>query len=163
MAEELNKGTDRNQDDTAIEQETEEQTNLPKSQEELNEIIAARVARERRAWAQKARSKAKSSEQPQEKPDEEHTDSGLLEAQRQLEETRRDLISTKAQIEAMRSGIRAEMVDDAVTLALREIERNGDEVDELSLKDALKTIKKRHPDDTNPDKQKALPNGKVIF
>ena len=26
MAEELNKGTDRNQDDTAIEQETEEQT-----------------------------------------------------------------------------------------------------------------------------------------
>ena len=74
------------------------------------------------------------------------------------------------------------MVDDAVTLALREIERNGDEVDELSLKDALKTIKKRHPewqiedkskggfrvgadtkDDTNPDKQKALPNGKVVF
>lgn len=179
MAEELNNGTDRIQENTADVQETE-QSKLPQTQQELNDLIEARVARERRSWASKARAKVKAQEPTG--AEEEKQDPALLAARQDLATTQRDLAAAKAQIEAMRSGIRSEMVDDAVILALNEIERNGEEVDDISLKDALKTIKKRHPEwlvdekgkggfrvgadskeEIDPGKQKNLPMSRVIF
>ena len=45
-------------------------------------------------------------------------------------------------------------VEDAVYLAVREVEKSGDEVDEDTIREALKNVLKRHPSWKNTEKQK---------
>lgn len=63
-------------------------------------------------------------------------------------------MEAKAQIEAFKSGVRSDAVEDAVYLAVREVEKSGDEVDEDTIREALKNVLKRHPSWKNTEKQK---------
>lgn len=141
--------------------------NLPKTQEELDALIEKRLQRERKKLQrQQAASAAQTAPAAQEAPE----DTAKLS---------RELMEARAQIEAIRSGVRAEVCEDAVYLAMREAEKDG-EYDADDLREALKTILKRHPEWKNDEKQKggfrvgaeapgeppkgkAPPTGRVIF
>ena len=122
----------------------EEQTsaaNLPKTQEELDALIEGRIKREHRKWSrQQSQDTAPPPTVPQETPASDAYQKELMEA--------------KAQIEAFKSGVRSDAVEDAVYLAVREVEKSGDEVDEDTIREALKTVLKRHPSWKNTEKQK---------
>lgn len=125
----------------------EEQANtshLPKTQEELDALIEGRIKRERRKWSrQQAQQTAETDMQP-----------AVSQDAAQNDVFQKELMEARAQIEAFKSGVRADAVEDAVYLAVREAEKNGDEVDEDTIREALKTVLKRHPSWKNTDKQK---------
>lgn len=118
--------------------------NLPKTQEELDALIEGRIKREHRKWsrqqAQQSQDTAPQPAAPQETPASDAYQKELMEA--------------KAQIEAFKSGVRSDAVEDAVYLAVREVEKSGDEVDEDTIREALKNVLKRHPSWKNTEKQK---------
>lgn len=108
------------------------------SQEDVNRFIA----KERRKWE---REQAKQSNL-EAKPASPQGQEGAPPAESaELQEANRKLITMRAQLEAMRSGVRAEVVEDAVMLALHDVEKSGEEPDEDNVKDALESVLKRHP------------------
>lgn len=113
--------------------------NLPKTQEELDALIEGRIKREHRKWSRQQAQQSQDTA-PQETPASDAYQKELMEA--------------KAQIEAFKSGVRSDAVEDAVYLAVREVEKSGDEVDEDTIREALKNVLKRHPSWKNTEKQK---------
>lgn len=114
---------------------------LPKTQEDLDKIIEKRLERERKKYAKVTntqQTQQKTEEPPQSNPD--------------LENINRELLTARAQLEAFRNGVKAEVVEDAVYLALREAEKDGD-ADVEDIKEALKTVLKRHPEWKSDSKQ----------
>lgn len=115
------------------------------TQEDVNNVVAKEVAKAlKKAAKQQAAPPAQVPAQPpvagdQAPPPTQPDNSAELAA------AQRELLTAKAQIEAIRSGIRADVAEDAVYLALREAEKDGDP-DEESIADALKTVLKRHPE-----------------
>lgn len=151
----------------------QQENNLPKTQEELDALIESRVARERKRLARQQTKQVQPTEQQ-----------ATETAQPQNPETdamQKELISVRAQLEAMRSGVRADVAEDAVLLAIHQVEKDGDVPDDDTICEALKAVLKRHPDWKNsdknkggikvgvvsdqesPQKSKALPEGRVIF
>lgn len=137
--------------------ETQEQTEttqqeadngLPKTQEELNALIEKRLARERKKMAKQ------SAAQPAVDPAAPQTgtvtpETGAAQPAAIGTENavmQRELLSARAQLEAMRSGVRADVAEDAVMLAIHEVEKDGDDPDEDTIREALKNVLKRHPD-----------------
>lgn len=151
---------------------TAEQDGLPKTQEELNAMIEKRLKRERR----------KMERQQQGQQEDQTAEHGLSEANA-LDAVTRDLMIARAQLEAYKSGVMANAVEDAVYLAVMQAERAG-ELDEEGIRDALKEVLKRRPEwrvtkdeaakggfkigvDASEAGERArgkgLPKGKVIF
>ena len=176
---------DRQEEQQATNQtatETQEQDNgLPKTQEELDALIEKRLARERK--------KMNSQQQGQTPPAQTATQTQTTQqtatppaVDPALQATQQENLLWKAQMSAIKDGINPSVVEDAVYLALREAESKG-EVDEDGIKDALKSVLKRHPEwgakKENKDggfkvgagqnngsgarKQKAVPTGTVIL
>lgn len=56
-----------------------------------------------------------------------------------------ELLNAKAQITAFKSGVRADVVEDAVCLAMHDAKRNG-ELTEESVAEALSGVLSRHPE-----------------
>lgn len=56
-----------------------------------------------------------------------------------------ELLNTKVQLAAFKSGVRGEVVEDAVCLALHDAKKTG-EVSEKSVAQALKGVLNRHPE-----------------
>lgn len=157
MNDERNKDTGLNQEDTANKQETaneeQSQSTLPKTQEELDAVIEARVARERQKWMKRQGVTDKQTKQSQEQRPQ--TDAGQDPATNAaMLKMQRDLITAKMQIEAIKSNIRADVAEDAVYLAVRTVEQRGDELDEADMQEALNDVKKRHPEWVIDDKAK---------
>ncbi len=143
----------------------------PKDQEKENtftqEDVNRFLAKERRKW-EKEHQKAQPVETPNETvgPD--------------IHRMTEELQTARAQLEAYRMDIRNDMVEDAVYLAIRDAGKDGD-LDEESMREALKAVLKRHPDwkkdakqlggikvgavadQDAPQKRQALPEGRVIF
>lgn len=137
------------------------------TQEEVNNLLA----KERRKMERKAaKSQETATSDEAVNPD----------SSKQTEQLNRDLMEAKAQLEAFKGGVASEMVEDAVYLAMREVEKAGDEPDADSIREALKIVLKRHPEfkskeqkggiklgapneEKQPANEKVLPHGKVIF
>lgn len=152
---------------------------LPQTQEELDDLIERRLARERRRLArQTAQSAAQTDQPPAEAQPAEQT--------ARLAQMNRELLVARAQLDAWREGIVPGAVEDAVHLAVMAAEKAG-EADEEGVRDALKEVLQRHPEWKAPDKtaakggfrvgvdttgadaekpgarKKALPTGRVVF
>lgn len=137
-----NKSQETNQDtDPNTEPGSVANDNPPKTQEELDAIIEKRLERERRKLAKQQRQQQKQANT--QNPDE--GDEGTTQTTPELENLNRELLMARAQLEAFRNGIRPDVVEDAVYLALRTAEKDG-EVDEEDIKEALKSVLKRHPE-----------------
>lgn len=162
MDDERNKDTGLNQEDTANKQETEKteqsQSTMPKTQEELDAVVEARIAREKRKWMKENK------QQQQQKEQQMHTSQGGVQDTESVEQAvtpdpivlnmQRDLVAAKMQLKAIQSNFRADVAEDAVYLAMRAVEQDGDDLDEASIQDALNDVKKRHPEWVVDDKAK---------
>lgn len=153
---------------------------LPKTQEELNALMQKRLKRERKKWEREAQAPDAAQKQPNqsaERVDQPPADSTAL------NEANRALLIAKAQLEAYKSGVAENAVEDAVALAVMRAEREG-EADDEGVRDALKEVLTRHPEWSTKKKEdgksgfkvgvdptgsentpqgKGLPKGKVIF
>lgn len=115
---------------------------LPKTQEELDAIIDARLARERKKMAKQQQGQTPPAQQ-----------TAQTEASAQQTATppavdtamQRENLMLKAQVTAIKDGVDPSVVEDAVYLAMREAEKDGD-ADEDDIKEALKIVLKRHPE-----------------
>ena len=144
---------------------------LPQTQEELDALIEKRIKREHKKWDKQQQQTEEPAEPKQ-----------ATEAAAQNIAIQKELTEARAQLEAVKSGVRPDVVEDAVYLAMREIERSGEEADADSIREALQLVLKRYPSWKNDEKQKSgikvgadteaaekasgksqLPTGKVIF
>lgn len=129
---------------------------LPKTQEELDALIEKRLKREQKKWAkqQVAQPAAKPAAQA---PATAVTSAGEPAAQpatpavaapdnTELLKAQRGLVETRAQLTAIKSGVNPAAVEDAVLLAIHEVEKDGDDPDDENVADALKEVLKRHPE-----------------
>lgn len=150
--------------------EPEQDNGLPKTQEELDALIEKRLSRERRKF-----------ERQQAKPQQTTETTEPTADTAAMEAANREIMTVRAQLDAVKSGVRADVVEDAVYLAVKEAEKSGEELDDEAIKDALNAVLKRHPDWKSDDKKKAgikvgadpeegkntkksaLPSGTVIF
>lgn len=132
------------------------------TQEDVNRFLA----KERRKWEKEQQKAQAPQAEPAPNPE--------------LERMTEELQTARAQLEAFRMDIRPEMVDDAVFLAIREAGKEGN-LDDDTMREALKSVMKRHPEwkkdakqaggikvgvvseQESPQKSKALPEGRVIF
>jgi hypothetical protein len=57
-----------------------------------------------------------------------------------------ELMIVKTQLEAVKSGVRPDMAEDAVYLAMRQAEQSGAPPDEASIRAALDSVLARHPE-----------------
>ncbi len=64
----------------------------------------------------------------------------------ELQKTQRDLLEARAELTAVKSGLNPAVAEDAVLLAVHEVEKTGDDLDDDSVADALKAVLKRHPE-----------------
>lgn len=178
FADEADPPEEENRDENA--QETGEDNGLPKTQEELNTLMQKRLKRERKKWEREAQNPTAAQNppaQPAKQVEQPAADNTAL------NEANRALLIAKAQLEAYRSGVAENAVEDAVALAVMRAEREG-EADDEGVRDALKEILKRHPEwntkkkenvkngfkigvdptgSENTPQGKGLPKGKVIF
>ena len=132
-----------------------EASDLPQTQEELDALIERRIKREQKKWAKTQGAAAQPTVQQEQHADQEQgaTQQAAQQAQAQIgADMQRELTEAKAQLAAVRAGFRADIVEDAVYLAIREIEKNGDEPDADTISEALKQVIKRHPSWKNEEK-----------
>lgn len=157
------------------------ENSLPKTQEELDALIEKRLARERKKMNSQQQGQtppAQTATQPQ--PAQQTATPPAVDTA--LQAAQMENLLLKAQMDAIKDGINPSVVEDAVYLALREAESKG-EVDEDGIKDALKSVLKRHPEwgakkenkdggfkvgagqqtGSSTQKQKAVPTGTVIL
>ncbi len=125
---------------------------LPKTQEELDALIEKRLKREQKKWAKQqttvpaqpptpapaaAPAAQAPAAQPAAPPAVDNTE---------LQKTQHDLLEAHAELAAVKSGLNPAVAEDAVLLAVHEVEKTGDDLDDDSVADALKTVLKRHPE-----------------
>jgi hypothetical protein len=143
MEQETNVQTQEEEQKDDKREEQDSASNLPKTQEELDALIEGRIKREHRKWNKQV-------QQPQDAP----VQPTAPQEAPANDAYQKELMEAKAQIEAFKSGVRTDAVEDAVYLAVREVEKSGDEVDEDTIREALKAVLKRHPSWKNTEKQK---------
>lgn len=122
---------------------------LPKTQEELDALINSRIKREEKKWARNAAKQSQSTASDTVN----QQDDGALDTTSQavtdntaLLEAQRELIQSRAELSAYKSGFRPEKVEYAVLLAIHEVEKSGNEVDEESITNALKKVASNNPE-----------------
>ncbi|WP_050698032.1 hypothetical protein [Anaeromassilibacillus senegalensis] len=134
------------------EDETEEtETGLPKSQEELDQLINERLRRAKKDWAKKIQSKAPEGE-PKVQQTSQATDAPPVNLE--TDAMRMELLQSRAELAAYRANVKSEAVEDAVVLAMRQVEKDGDDLDDETIAEALKNILKRHPEWKKEDEKK---------
>lgn len=133
------------------EKQTETQEDgLPKSQEELDKLIERRLKKEQKKWEKSQHSET--APQNEEKPAD--TVSPELVA------LRAELQEAKAQSTAAKLGFKADCIDDAVYLALRNANKENDgEPDDEDIKSALSAVLKKHPEWKNANNEKTGGSG----
>ncbi|WP_085833508.1 hypothetical protein [Clostridium merdae] len=134
--------------DQAAESVSEE---LPKTQEELDALIANRLKREQKKWTKQQVTPAPATK-PADLPAGKQATAPAQQTattpadNTELLEAQRNLLQTRAELSAYKSGVKPEAVEDAVLLAIHSAEKSGEDVDEDSIADALKEVLKRHPE-----------------
>ena len=122
---------------------------LPKTQEELDTLINARIARERKNAAKQSKT---TQEGKTEDPNNTRTEQ---QGETTADDTAREMLIVRTQLEAYKSGqIRSECVEDAVDLAMAALSKSATEPTNDALKEALNAILSRHPEWKADDKQK---------
>lgn len=116
---------------------------LPKTQEELDALIEKRLARERKKLGGKPIPTEPSA--PPVPPAEAPQETADASAQAELDGMRRELLLSKVQLSALKSGARTEAIEDAVLLAMHDAEKSG-ELTEETVQKALDGVLKRHPE-----------------
>lgn len=110
---------------------------LPKTQEELDKLLERRIAKEQKKWAKQANI--------QEDTDNTGTASDPgPDNSAELAALRTELIEAKAQSAAAMLGCRADCIEDAVYLAVRNASKD-DEPDDEDIKTALEELLKKYP------------------
>ena len=128
-------------------QDDDKDNGLPKTQEELDALIEKRLKRERKKM-EKEQQKNPPAATPQQDNSPPPADTVATQENLML----------KAQLSAIKDGVNPQYVEDAVYLALRDAEKNG-EADEDGIKDALKEVLKRHPEWTAKGKKEEEKGG----
>lgn len=131
------------------------ETNLPKTQEELDALINTRLKCAEKDWLKKQ----KQAQQPPAAPPEAPHTEGEPPAEDNNAALQREIIETRAQLAAYKEGIKPEAVEDAVLLAMHDVEKAGDELDEDAVAEALKEVLKRHPEWKKQDDPKNSSGG----
>lgn len=122
-----------------------ETAGLPQTQEELDALINARIARERKNAAR--RKDLTQTEQSNQVQTTTETDTA--------NESAREMLVVRAQLEAYKSNqIKSECVEDAVDLALASLSKEKKEATGEALKEAINTVLSRHPEWRPDDSQK---------
>ena len=128
---------------------------LPKTQEDLDALIEKRIKREQKKWAKQQATPPAATpvapatvEPPAATPPagQEGTPTATVDNSAELQKAQRSLVETRAQLTAIKSGINPAVVEDAVLLAIHEVEKDGDDPDDETVADALKDVLKRHPE-----------------
>lgn len=113
----------------------EQDNGLPKTQEELNALIEKRIKRERKKFEKEQQKTPPPANEAQQDNPPPPADTAAAQ----------ENLLLKAQLSAIKDGVNPQYVEDAVYLALRDAEKNGD-ADEEGIKDALKEVLKRYPE-----------------
>lgn len=138
------------QEDAQAKAPQSEESGLPKTQAELDELIEKRIARERKRLAKHSGAQQGEAAAGGE---------AQAESEVAVKALSRELMSAKAQLEAYKSGVSAEAAEDAVLLALHQIEKDGEEPDEEAIREALKAVLKRHPEWKKEEKKGGIKVG----
>jgi len=128
------------QNGSASESEQAEST-LPKTQEELDKLIERRLKKERRAWE-----KEKTAPEPKTESDG-STAAAAPDNSAEIASLKSELQEARAQNTAAKLGFKADAIDDAVYLAMRNAAKNNDgEFDDEDIKTELSAVLKKHPE-----------------
>lgn len=65
-----------------------------------------------------------------------------------------ELIQARAQLAALKSNVSPDAVEDAVVLAMRDVEKGGNEPTDENVSEAIKNVLKRHPEWAKDDEKK---------
>lgn len=125
--------------------------NLPKTQEELDALINTRL---KRAEKDRIKKQKQAQQPPAAPPSASHAEGEGEPAEDNSAALHREIVETRAQLAAYKEGIKPEAVEDAVLLAMHDVEKAGDELDEDAVAEALKEVLKRHPEWKKQDDQK---------
>lgn len=130
--------------------------NLPKTQEELDALINTRLKRAEKDWPKKQK---QAQQPPAAPPSASHAEGEGEPAEDNSAALHREIVETRAQLAAYKEGIKPEAVEDAVLLAMHDVEKAGDELDEDAVAEALKEVLKRHPEWKKQDDPKNSSGG----
>ena len=130
--------------------------NLPKTQEELDALINTRLKRAEKDWLKKQK---QAQQPPAAPPSASHAEGEGENAEDKGEAKQRERLQTRALLAASLEGIKPEAVEDAVLLAMHDVEKAGDELDEDAVAEALKEVLKRHPEWKKQDDPKSSSGG----
>lgn len=129
---------------TAVDKQDQKKSSLPQTQEELDALINARLARERK---NAARQKTQEEQEPENNAQPAQDTANA--------ETAREMLIVRTQLEAYKSGqIRPECVEDAVDLAMAALSKSGKEATNEALKETLNAVLSRHPEWKADDMQR---------
>ena len=114
---------------------------LPKTQEELDKLIERRLKKERRAWE-----KEKTAPEPKTESDG-NTPTAAPDNSAEIASLKSELQEARAQNTAAKLGFKADAINDAVYLAMRNAAKNNDgEFDDEDIKTELSAVLKKHPE-----------------
>lgn len=130
--------------------------NLPKTQEELDALINTRLKRAEKDWLKKQK---QAQQPPAAPPSASHAEGEGEPAEDNSAALHREIVETRAQLAAYKEGIKPEAVEDAVLLAMHDVEKAGDELDEDAVAETLKEVLKRHPEWKKQDDPKNSSGG----
>lgn len=130
--------------------------NLPKTQEELDALINTRL---KRAEKDRIKKQKQAQQPPAAPPSASHAEGEGEPAEDNSAALHREIVETRAQLAAYKEGIKPEAVEDAVLLAMHDVEKAGDELDEDAVAEALKEVLKRHPEWKKQDDPKNSSGG----
>lgn len=118
-----------------------EKTNrLPKTQQELNVIIKERIARDRKQMRAKL--------YPDFVPGSNHTAQIVIVDYVQnddLDKARKELIVTKAELQAIKLNFRSCVIEDAVCLSLGYLQKSCQDINDGTILNALKRVLRKYP------------------
>ncbi len=117
---------------------------LPKTQEELDKLFERRLKKEQKKW-EKSQSQPKAAE-PKTEGDG-NTPTAAPDNSAEIASLKSELQEARAQNTAAKLGFKADAIDDAVYLAMRNAAKNNDgEFDDEDIKTELSAVLKKHPE-----------------
>lgn len=120
------------------------------TQQELDKLISSRVSRALKQSIGNPNDDGQpghNGNQPDGAPTTQPDNSELFAAQQEL-------IQARAQLAALKSNVSPDAVEDAVILAMRDVEKSGNEPTDENVSEAIKNVLKRHPEWAKDDEKK---------
>ena len=113
---------------------------LPKTQEELDRLFDRRLKKEQKKWE-------KAQQKPAEAKKEGEGEPAAAANSAELSQLRSELQEARAQNTAAKLGFKADAIDDAVYLAMRNAAKKNDgDFDDEDIKTELSAVLKKHPE-----------------